>query len=624
MRHCVLNYWRKYWLFWTFLGVLCTSQAQTTDTLPVDSSFVIYEKIKTRAFKHKLTRLVYDAIFVNNPTTVITDQDEHQTKSNRQKRKDPNTKYTGRLITKIEIVVFDPFGHNINDTIIRKINRAQRFSNSLHVRTNPFVIRNLLLFRENEPLDILEISESERILREAKYVGDARIHVYGGKHARDGVTVRVLVHDRWSWDVAGNVNSVSSANATFRDRNFGGMGLAFEQYAGYDYKTKLYEYRSSYGVTSIGNSYIGSTVFYLTKNDISQAGISFDRPFYSPLAKWAGGASALKTWSFFPYIRPDSVQLKLFLDYINTDLWVGRSFNPSKKRTNIDQKSRNIGISLRFANTYYEFKPSYVVDTQKLNINTSLYMGSVGYSVRKYYKDKYIYRFGANEDIPEGTLVQLVYGLRTKEESKDRYYLGLEASRGRHFEKLGYLSGTLSYGTFFNKSEKSEMAMNLGVFYFSNSLSLRRWKLRQFLNYKLVYGIEKSTREYISLRGDEMNGFDADTLRGSRKMVLSLETVLYAPFKKLGFSFAPIVLMTFGMLDRERARFFDTQVYQSYAVGLLIRNENLISSSFQFTVGAYPVRVAGHGPLFKANPVTSFVLRVYGFAITRPSPVVYQ
>lgn len=624
MGHWALNSLWKRSLFWALMSALCTLHAQSEDSVFVDSSFVIYDKIKKKAFKHKLTRLVYDAIFVSNPTTVITEQDEHQTKSNQQKRKDPNTKYTGRIIKKIEIVVFDPFGHNINDTIIRKINRLQRFSNSLHVSTKPFVIRNLLLFRENEPLDILEISESERILREARYIGDARIHVIGGKHAKDGVTVRVVVHDRWSWDASGNVNSVSSGNATFRDRNFGGMGLAFEQYAGYDYKSKLYEYRSSYGVTSIGNSYIGSTLFYLARNDFAQAGISFDRPFYSPLAKWAGGASAVKTWSYYPYVKPDTTYLKLFLDYINTDIWIGRSFNPSKKRTNIDQKSRNIGVSLRFANIYYEFKPRFDIDTQLLNVNSSLYMGSVGYSVRKYYKDRYIYRFGANEDIPEGVLVQLIYGLRTKEMARERYYLGMEASRGRHFDKLGYLSGTMSYGTFFNKSEKSEMALNLGVFYFSNLLHLKRWKLRQFLNYKLVYGIEKLPREYISLRSDEMNGFDADTLRGSRKMVLSLETVLYAPFKKLGFSFAPIALMTFGMLDRERPQFFNTKVYQSYAVGLLIRNENLISSSFQLTLGAYPVRVAGHGPLFKMNPVTSFVLKVYGFAITRPAPVVYQ
>lgn len=585
----------------------------------------IYPKIKRIAEKHKLTKLAYDAVFVSSPTTVLSDQDENITKSNKQKRKDPNSRYAGRIIKKIEIVVYDPFGHSVSDTMSRKINDLQKLGNRIHLSTHKAVVHNLLLFNENEALDILEISESERILREARYVGDARIWVSGSKNARDSVDVLVIVHDRWSWDLQGNLNSTSSGSAVFRDRNFGGLGLLFEQSASYDYISGNYNYRSQYSVNSIGNSYISSTLYYTDEKEISQAGLSFDRSFYSPLAKWAGGASETKTWTYFKYTSPDSISKASFLDYINSDYWIGRSFNPGKKSSHIDKKSRNIGVAFRYANLHHIERPSFRdIDTGMVNVNSSLYLGSLGYSKRKYYKDKYIYRFGANEDVPEGSLVQLTYGLRDLELHKLRYYLGLEISTGRHFDGLGYLSSSLSYGSFFNKSIKNESALNAGLFYFSDLFRLGKWKVRQFLNYKLVYGFNKPPKDYINLRPEEMDGFDIDTLRGSRKMVLSLETVLYAPYRVVGFSFAPVLLFSFGVLNAERSQFFDTQVYQTYALGLLIRNENLVASSLQISAGYYPYLAGNSSQSFKMNPITSLTLKVYGFAISKPSPVVYQ
>ncbi|HTF81384.1 MAG TPA: hypothetical protein VL947_06660, partial [Cytophagales bacterium] len=589
-----------------------------------DSSMIIYDQIKKKASKHKLTRLLYDAVFVDRPTTVISDKDENRTKSNKQKRIDPNSRYAGRIIGKIEIIVYDPFGNNVNDTNTRKINKVQKLGNRFHLRTRKWVIKNLLLFREEERVDVLEISESERILREARYVADARIRISGTKDPDDSVTVKVYVHDRWSWEAAGGVNWPTGGSGILKDQNFGGLGLLFEQHLSYDFKSLKYEYISRYSVRSISNTYIASTIYY-TSNDLkSEGGISLDRPFYSSLAKWAGGASSIKTWTYVPYIRPDSTPAKHRFEYLNTDLWIARSFHPVRRHFTLDEKSRNIGVALRVANTMYQYRPGFEVDTARLNLNSTLFMGSVGYSVRKYYKDQYIYRFGANEDIPEGSLVQIIYGLRMRELNLPKYYLGCELSRGQHFTRLGYVSGTISYGSFFNTTEKRESAMNLGLFYFSDALHLRKWKVRQFLTYRAVLGFEKRPHEYINIRADEMSGFSTDTLRGTRKMVLSLETVLYAPYRIIGFTFAPIAIMSFGVLGNGSSTYFDTPIYQSYTTGLLIRNENLVSSSFQVTVGAYPVRVGDSGQLFKFNPVTSFTLRFYGFAISKPSPVVFE
>jgi hypothetical protein len=244
--------------------------------------------------------------------------------------------------------------------------------------------------------------------------------------------------------------------------------------------------------------------------------------------------------------------------------------------------------------------------------------------VRKFYKDKYIYRFGANEDIPEGWLIQGLYGALNKEQYKLRYYVGFQASFGKHLNKLGYVSGSYAYGNYFNKSVRNDATINIGSFFFSDLVKLGRWNLRQFVYYKFIYGVNKTSLETITLSPSEMYGFNSGNLKGTRKMVLNFETVLYAPFHILAFRFAPIVLVGLGMVDIEQPRFFHTQIYQSYATGFLIRNENLLSSSLQITVGAYPYTAPGTNTHFKTNPIASLTLKVYGFAMTEPTPIAFQ
>ena len=586
----------------------------------------IYKRLKKIAQKHKVTKLLYESVFTDSKEPLDPSTSKNISKSNNQKKVDPNAKYVGRIIRSIKVEVYDPFGHSVNDTMVRVINRLQKLGNKTHVTTRGIIIRNLLLFKKNDKVDILKVTESERIIRQIGYVNDARIYLTGSNRSKDSVDVKVVVQDRWSWDLSLQATSATSGEVAFRDYNLIGSGQQLAQSYSQDFSDHTYEYDNHYIITNIGHTYISSTFSYILKTDFQQVGESFDRPFYSPLAKWAGGVSNTKTWATYSYLETDSSARKLRktpLEYFSSDYWIGRSFNPGRKNT-IDNRSRNFTIAVRYANTQYQYRPPFTIDTNKVNTNSSLYIGNLGYTVRRFYKDKYIYRFGANEDIPEGWLVQGLYGVLQREEFKLRYYLGFQASYGKHFSKIGYLSGSYSYGSFFNKSVRDDATVNLGAFYFSDLYRMGRWSLRQFLYYKFIYGINKTSLENITLNSSEMYGFASGNLKGTRKMVLNLETVLYSPIQILGFRFAPVILMGFGMVDTEQPRFFQTQIYQSYATGFLIRNENLITSSLQITVGAYPYTAPGTSTHFRVNPIAGLTLKVYGFAMTKPAPVAFQ
>ena len=82
-----------------------------------------------------------------------------------------------------------------------------------------------------------------------------------------------------------------------------------------------------------------------------------------------------------------------------------------------------------------------------------------------------------------------------------------------------------------------------------------------------------------------------------------------------------LILAGFGLLRTEHYPLLKGPVFQSYAIGLLLRNENLLNASFQVSMGIYP-GLDGH-PL-KLNPSLSFSVKFRSFSIPKPSVISYD
>jgi hypothetical protein len=586
-----------------------TCYAQKKDSL------AIYKKLKKFAAKHHLTQMMYEAVFVE-PKPM-----EYPAKpaSKEEKIVNPYLKYSNRVIRKINITVLDPFGYSVTDTTRKKINTSEKLGNHWHVTTRRWVIANKLLFKKNDALDALSLSETERLIRQSVYVNDARIFI-SETNSKDSVDVNVIVQDKWSVTIPAMVTDVS-ANARLRDQNLFGLGQQFEQYVGYR-RPNLLDYNGYYTISNIRKTYISTTLSYQADKDGTQEGLSFDRPFYSPLAKWAGGISAGHSQHFYYYKDTiDGLDKHLNVVNYNYDVWGGKSIKLNNKKKLFNQ-SNNIILAGRHYATVYAERSLPESNIIKFYPNAQTYIGNVGYAIQEYYKDKYIYRFGANEDVPEGLILLYVYGAEKKELIKMRYYSGIEIARARHYN-FGYLSATFSYSIFFNKYISNDITTNYKLYYFSDLFKIGKWYARQFVNYNLLYGINKPSAEKITLTSDELYGFNSGSLNGNTKMVLNLETVAYAPYNLIGFHFAPVLLTGFGMIDNSHNNVFQSNLYQAYSLGLMVRNENLLSSTFQVSFGLYPFLPNGQNNVFKYNPVTSFTLRVTTFSVSKPSFVTY-
>lgn len=591
-------------------------------TPPVKDTLLIYKKIKKFAYKRRFTKELYYAIFVDPAPPKYEDKPL----SDQQKAEDPNTKFSGKCIRSIYVQVYDPFGYSVNDTTSRITNRYQKLGNKYHITTRHRIILNLLLFKPNDTVDVLKFAESERILREAGYINDARIFIQNTSDGSGCVDVKVVVHDRWT------LSAVISATfkggyVRLRERNIAGSGQVFEQHLGYNIPTEFYDFHGKYTITNIKRSFVSSEISYSTTPDVTYTGFSFDRPFFSPLALWAGGVSGSKTWGTYKYTDSlDGIKFEKRhrLDQINYDVWVAFNYKPGTgKRKN--RRVSNLVLALRNATTRYQSRPSFQIDTHRINSNASLYLGSVGYSLNKYYKDQYIFRFGANEDIPEGLRIQFLYGILRREDIGFRYYTGFDIARGKHIERFGYLSANVAYGTFYNRSVTNDATLNIGLSYFSDLFKgKRKWYFRQFAYFKYVYGVNKPSYTRITLLSNELYGFNSGSLLGTSKMVFNLEGVTYCPYNLIGFKIAPVVLMGFGLLETQTYKLLKGPLYQAYAAGVLVRNENLLGSTFEITYGLYPNLPDDNKKFYRLNPTISFKLKINAFDISKPVTVDYQ
>lgn len=578
-------------------------------------SVSIYKKIKTVTDKSKFATLIYDAVFVN-PTP---QEYPKEPSSKEEKMVNPYLKSENKIIRKIHIIVNDPFGYSINDTSYKKVNSIQKLGNVLHVASYKKVINNRLLFKENEQINALSLSESERLLRQTTFINDARIFV-SDLPDTTSADVYVIVYDKWTVTVPFNITDLY-INGRFKNQSVLGTGHQFEQFVQFTRPDEM-AYSGFYNASNIGQTYVSSRLYYETNKTGTGIGASVESPFYSPLAKWAGGVNYLREWKYFDY-NDTVANVNKRTDLYNSryDVWLGKSIKINSKRK-IFKQSTNFIVGERFYIDYYDKRPSFQIDINKTNINSSTIIGNLGFAVQQYYKEKFVYRFGANEDVPHGLIVQLLYGATENELGISKYYLGGEIARARHY-RIGYFSTSFSYGMFFGSKISDDITTRVKINYFSNLLRVGKWYVREFMYNNWVYGINKLPGNNLTLTSGDLYGFEGSGLTGNMKAVLNLETVAYAPYNLIGFRFAPTLLLGYGMLGNSVNNFSKSNLYQAYAVALMVRNENLLSSTFQISFGMYPLLPNGDMYGYKYGPVTSFTLRVNPFIVARPEFISY-
>lgn len=586
------------------------------DTTKTKEETKKYSKIQVYSNKNKLTKFIYKLIF--EPIYKA----ETNKNSFKKVRKTSFANYEGKIIRNISINTFDPFGYSANDSTEIPQNFFLRAGNSLHIKTKKLAIKNLLLMRENEPLDSLLVKESARLIRSQWFVSELALNTR--LVSKDSVDISIRILDSWS---ALPELDLTNTQSTFilTEKNFLGLGHEFSNSYSKNFMGIHDGYSGSYIIPNIKNTFIKTTLAYsIDFNQNYNKILSVERPFYSTFTKWAGGFSLSQVYGSQLTFTPTQTQelQRYKADY--RDYWVGHSVRLFKGNSEYE-RSTNFFTTARFYNKNFVENPIVFNDILGTYTNEKLYIASIGVASRKYIQDKYIFNFNIVEDIAAGFIYSLTAGFQNKNKI-NRTYIGGKASFGNFFN-FGYLGTNFEYGTYINNGTIEESAAVFKAIYFTELKEIGSWKFRQFINPEVVIGMNRPNvfSDRITLNGDSgINGFNSQSLFGTKKILISFQTQGYSPWRVTGFRLNPYFRYTMGLIGDDNQKLFSSKMYSQIGVGVIISNDYLVFKSFQLSFSYYPNLPLDGGSLFKTNAIRTNDFGLENFGISKPELVKYQ
>lgn len=589
-----------------------------------DTLLIIPDNIPylTSIDQNKKSGAVYDSLFhwaeerpwINNllRLLIIQNSETSEEKKKSVRSEDPFLKFSGKIIRKIRLAKLEVFGPGIYDTVYREETSLEKFLNSTHYKTRDKIILNNLLIDQGDEFDPYKISDNERILRNLPYIEDARITVI--PVSENEVDLLIITKDQYSLGFGFSSSGLESGVFEIYNSNFVGIGHNLQANIFYDFNhSRPWGYMWLYSSENIFGSFIKGRISYKDAFDTKSFGLSANHELLTNETKYTYGLTNEITYTIENF---DTSLSNYPLRYNYQDYWLGRSFIISGKRDRII-------ISARFMNNNIYERPEIEEHEYHRLQRFRLFLGSIAISRENFYKMYQIYNFGRTEDIPYGFLIEYTGGIENNE-FFNAFYSGLEISYGNILPKHGYLYLKTGIGGFFD-----ENTFNRGIFqiqgsYFSQLIPLRRFQLRQFINFNYTTGIRRFSDEFLSIGDrDGIRGLRSDSLRGTQRLTLGLETVAFSPFYLYGFRFVFYGFADLGFIGASTDAIFTRDLYSGLGLGIRIRNESLSFKTIQIRFGFYPLLPTDYSaPLFEISGEKYY--RPARFNVYRPELIEFK
>ena len=166
--------------------------------------------------------------------------------------------------------------------------RLFRLANRLHIQTRTETIRTQLLFKPGEPYDPRKFAESERLLRESRYLYAAKIRPVAYHDGK--VDVEVVTRDVWTTNPGASFGRTGGKNTSgfeVEELNLLGTGarISFGFKSGVDRNSKLV----ALGDRQLFGTWWSGDALYSDNSDGRKFELNLDHPFYSLDTRWATG-----------------------------------------------------------------------------------------------------------------------------------------------------------------------------------------------------------------------------------------------------------------------------------------------------------------------------------------------
>ena len=535
-----------------------------------------YDSIKSKANNYWLLKEVYNLVLCNPKQVVSSGKQETLEFEN------PFLKYEAKVIRNIDYKKLEIFGFEHIDSLSVTKSGLINLLNNTHVNTLDRVLKNNLLFKENDIINPGLMADNERILRDISYISDARFLIV--PVSKDSVDVIVITKDIFSLALDGKIHNKDSVSISILNNNIMGTGHKFNIDILMNHsEMKPVGYNAYYKIENIGGSFVGGKLIYDNAFDITNYEIDLKRNFIAKKFKYAGGLNLKQS----KLIESNLFAKKDTVKYNYEDLWLGRAFDIPISSNNI-LKGSQLVVSGRFLRKEYCERPKTDNQTNKKYYKRNLFINSIAVSKRNYYKSNLIYEYGRTEDIPYGYLMEFINAYEINEFG-NRFYSGINYSFGK-LKNYGYIYGSISTGGFFNESTLEQGHFKIETQYFSHLKKVGSYHFRHFVNIECLFGINRFENELIFFRNySGLRGLYSNSLYGTNRFSINFESIIFTPWHYYGFKFVFYSFLDLGTIGNNSSFIFDENYYSGIGLGFRIRNENLLFKTFQFRFVYYPM-----------------------------------
>jgi hypothetical protein len=486
--------------------------------------------------------------------------------------------HSGKKIRKIEIRQLGVFGSDIDNPLSSDTNKIVNLINKTHINTNEIIIRKNLLFSEGDTVSPLILSDNERIIRQLPYIDDARIIIV--PVSDEDVDIIVLTRDNYSLGVDFSFSNIKKGSVSIFDKNIFGFGHEFGLKIPYDSELPGSPGLGiEYQADNIAKTFINLNLHYFDGLGRRTYGFDMSRKLISSTTKYAGGISVRE---MFTSEDLDTMHVPEPLRYHLQDYWFSRSFLINNERVS------RIIIGARYTNNNVFDHPFILPDSYHYLQKYKMFLGSLSYSVQKFYKTNLIYGYGRTEDIPYGALLNVTLGKEINE-FKKRIYAGINLSFGESIESLGYFYTSAGFATFLNENRTEQGLLSFRTNFISNLIHVAKYRIRNFVNFDYTRGFGRYSDERLIFNKENgFYGFRNDSVGDNQRLCISLESVLFSPVKIYGFRCAFFGFADLGYIFGSNEFAGSGEILSGLGLGIRIRNDNLVLKTFQIRIGFFP------------------------------------
>ena len=530
-----------------------------------------------------------------------------------------------KVVRRVNIATLDAFGYSISDTTRRPRTFWEKAGNGLHMKTSRSRVRQVLLFRPGHMLEPQELAESERLLRQTPEILDARVLVNEATSTRDSVDIDVLTTDVFSITAGFQLGGPTAGTITLGDENFLGQGHQLKNSYVYGRsQPQPWSYNGSY--TAPFRHFVYAEARYRNEYNNSSGSVSVRRDFYSPSTRYAGALNLLSQSQLVTLQAPPPGEPHQFfpLRFLSQDAWVGRALRLRSYDLGYENPGRII-VSARMYRTQF-----LAVPTPDYH-NSTLLLGTVGYSVRRYYKDRYLFGFGRTEDVPTGTLISVTAGYDVNT-VVPRRYVNVRLAAAAFSSRSGYLYGGFDLGSF-QRTDASKLweqgVLRAELTSFTRLYNNGNWQYRHFLSSRATIGLNRRPGEFLQGITNErgLRGFaPANPIQATSRFVVNYETTLFTPLSLLGFRLAGIAFADAAWVTERNGGGtpFAGAPYTGFGLGLRFRNEFTALRTFQVLIGYYPRGLAAASNGVRMYESTRETVTFNDFGLGAPGTSPYQ